>query len=678
MKYRVLLLAALSAGCFSTDFASGTVHCSNDPSRPCPSGYFCANDLCWRNGDTPTGEMDMAVSAMPDLTGGPMKHKGDACAVNGECDTGFCVDNVCCTTDCASTCSTCSLAGSLGTCMPVPAAQLPPHGSCNKVDATLCGNDGKCDGKGNCRLYPSGTACSTANCNTGTNIFQPSSLCDGNGKCIAQNSYDCAPYKCNGTAACFANCTDNTSCSGSNQCTNMSCGTLANGRPCTSGSQCTSTHCVDLVCCDMACSGQCQACDVVTSVGTCAAVAGGVHTSNGLRQACSGSGVCAGTCDGTNVASCNYPGPTMMCSPQTCSGTPPTLTMPAFCNSSHVCPSGTMSACQAPANGSPICTGTACDFTCSSPFSKQSAYCVANFTAETASTDVDLRGVWGSGSTNVFAVGDTTAGSTHRAIVHTTGNGTWSAVSPGLPSSGVQAAAAIWGSSPADIYVVGFDDASHATDGQTFTQESGFYSTIFDGYFAIFGVDQYNAWAVGRNTGGGSLQGVRIRRLSGAPPWIDETSGVGGQTTGTSIWASSTSDVYITLDTGQIIHATGMNKWGMPAQTTNVTTALRGIWGSSSSDVYAVGDSGVILHSSGNGSWTKQASGSTKNLMGVWGSSSSDVYVVGQGGTVLHSGGNGVWVPQISNVTTDLNAIWGSGPVNIFAVGNGATIIHLH
>jgi len=51
--------------------------------------------------------------------------------------------------------------------------------------------------------------------------------------------------------------------------------TLANGATCGSSSECTSGDCVDGVCCNSACAGQCQACDVSGSVGTCTTLTSG-------------------------------------------------------------------------------------------------------------------------------------------------------------------------------------------------------------------------------------------------------------------------------------------------------------------------------------------------------------------------------------------------------------------
>jgi hypothetical protein len=68
------------------------------------------------------------------------------------------------------------------------------------------------------------------------------------------------------------------------------------GVGCTGDGECASHHCVDGVCCDSACTGQCQACDVAGAVGTCSNVGGAPH---GTRPSCAGGLACdatAGSC----------------------------------------------------------------------------------------------------------------------------------------------------------------------------------------------------------------------------------------------------------------------------------------------------------------------------------------------------------------------------------------------
>src|SRR5439155_116716 len=78
-----------------------------------------------------------------------------------------------------------------------------------------------------------------------------------------------------------------------------------------------SQHCVDGVCCDTACTSQCEACAESGSAGTCTPVAGGPRNA---RTACASDGsVCAGTCDGTHPAACAYPGNGTTCRDPSCS-----------------------------------------------------------------------------------------------------------------------------------------------------------------------------------------------------------------------------------------------------------------------------------------------------------------------------------------------------------------------
>ncbi len=50
---------------------------------------------------------------------------GGMCAANGDCQSGFCADGVCCNNACSGTCEKCSLAGTVGTCSPIPATTDP-------------------------------------------------------------------------------------------------------------------------------------------------------------------------------------------------------------------------------------------------------------------------------------------------------------------------------------------------------------------------------------------------------------------------------------------------------------------------------------------------------------------------------------------------------------------------
>lgn len=123
------------------------------------------------------------------------------------------------------------------------------------------------------------------------------------------------------------------------------------GASCVLDAACESRHCVDGFCCDRACAGQCEACDVAGSEGTCATVSGSPH---GSRTACASSGsVCDGTCNGV-ATTCTYP--SSVCRPQSCTGS--TRSYAASC-SGGVCPTSFTDSCEPY-----VCSGTGCKTGC--------------------------------------------------------------------------------------------------------------------------------------------------------------------------------------------------------------------------------------------------------------------------------------------------------------------------
>jgi hypothetical protein len=136
--------------------------------------------------------------------------------------------------------------------------------------------------------------------------------CTTDGDCTTTaycNSSQCEPRFANGTA-----CTASDECM-SNVCSHVCQGTTPLGATCSNNSECVSNVCMDGVCCNNACAGQCEACDVSGSAGTCTAVTGAPH---GART-CTGEGtMCGGQCDGTDVAACSYPTTKTACG-STCS-----------------------------------------------------------------------------------------------------------------------------------------------------------------------------------------------------------------------------------------------------------------------------------------------------------------------------------------------------------------------
>jgi hypothetical protein len=314
---------------------------------------------------------------------------GQACACPADCQSGFCVDGVCCSTACTGTCKACNVAGSMGTCTNAPSGDLArTPDMCPKGDVSTCGQDGTCDGHGACRKYPSGTVCRPGTCDGAAVVGVQ--VCDGQGLCKAGFSTVCAPYNCDPSSnKCVQNCSTNTDCVSGVNCVNGSCGPKPDGAACSQDGDCASNHCADGVCCYSACKGPCVSCDLVGKEGICASIQEGLKDPHGICHdqggsscgqtgACDGFGGCAlyprdttvcgapscsgdvvntaRTCDG--LGTCRAPG-LLSCSPALCrdGACISVCTSDSDCDPGHACVNGS---CGPKQTGQPCAAGTEC------------------------------------------------------------------------------------------------------------------------------------------------------------------------------------------------------------------------------------------------------------------------------------------------------------------------------
>jgi hypothetical protein len=284
-----------------------------------------------RSGHTETALLDGRVLAV----GGAnvelfvTSPQGAACGAAGECESGFCADGVCCATACNGKCDACNVAGSVGTCTAIAGASRAGHPACGPflcvagACTTSCTTAAQCDVGATCTagacvgfkasgaLCGASTECASGFCVDGV-------CCDKAcaGSCVACNLPGsvgrCGPvsgapepgraacasgFQCV-AGACPASCTADSACAPGLFCQSGACvPRKALGAVCIYDFECASGACADGVCCDQACGGQCQACDVAGAVGTCSAVDGAVH---GSRPKCAPFACVAGTC----AASC--------------------------------------------------------------------------------------------------------------------------------------------------------------------------------------------------------------------------------------------------------------------------------------------------------------------------------------------------------------------------------------
>ena len=115
-----------------------------------------------------------------------------------------------------------------------------------------------------------------------------------------------------------------------------------NGVACALGSDCLSAHCVDGVCCDTACSGLCEQCNLAGAAGTCSASPGGTNPDNDCAtqpaSTCGQNGVCSGS------RTCSlYPNGTVCAGSSCASGT--SLNLPDKCDGAGTCADAGVQSC---------------------------------------------------------------------------------------------------------------------------------------------------------------------------------------------------------------------------------------------------------------------------------------------------------------------------------------------
>ncbi|MDC0741590.1 kelch repeat-containing protein [Polyangium mundeleinium] len=243
---------------------------------------------------------------------------GVACAAGVECQSGFCVDGVCCNTACnAGVCDACSVAsGSAtdGVCSTFSNKPCDDGDACTLADTCQvgvcvgadpvpcqpldsCHDAGACDPKtGLCSspIKPDGTSCVDGNACTQTDVCQ-------SGKCVGTNPVPCEPVDpCHDVGTCDV---DTGLCSNPNK---------PDGAACSDGNLCTQID----ACQSGVCIGEspivCKALDQCHDPGTCDPTSGICSTPNKLdgsscndQNACTQTDVCmAGTCSGTNPVVC--------------------------------------------------------------------------------------------------------------------------------------------------------------------------------------------------------------------------------------------------------------------------------------------------------------------------------------------------------------------------------------
>ena len=304
--------------------------------------------------DAPAADLPR-VDASPD-TGTSLLANGATCQDGTtQCQSGKCVDGVCCESSCAGQCQSCAEATLLGKCVTI-------SGGARGTVRTPCPGTGTCASSCNgsdpavCHYPGTEKLCVQASCTAG--VAKVASTCNGTGACTTVTGVPCTSNQCADNTTCSGGCSAAQPCGATQYCepTQRVCLPLkANGDACVQGLECTSQACVDSVCCESACAGQCEACAEAVK-GKCVAVMGAPRGTK--RPACLGTrDACRGMCDGISRTQCSYPGAEKQCVPAICAGGG--LTSPSVCNMLGDCTMPTLSSCH-----STQCSSTTQCLTC--------------------------------------------------------------------------------------------------------------------------------------------------------------------------------------------------------------------------------------------------------------------------------------------------------------------------
>ena len=139
-----------------------------------------------------------------------LRAPGAPCNKKKECKNDLCsAEGVCCDSKCDDPCRTCAFEPLRGKCSFVPAG-LDPRTDCELTPIGNCGTDGTCDGAGACRLWPAGTPCRPATCES--SLFTLPAGCSGSGECSADAPVSCGNYVCLQGSGCYSRCSYNSHC----------------------------------------------------------------------------------------------------------------------------------------------------------------------------------------------------------------------------------------------------------------------------------------------------------------------------------------------------------------------------------------------------------------------------------------------------------------------------------
>jgi hypothetical protein len=247
---------------------------------------------------------------------------GSGCTQSSDCLQGFCVGGLCCSSSCSQPCQT-----------------------CNKMGGT----------PGLCTVAPQGTpACGAYVCN-GTSPLCPPMVCTLESDCNTAAGYHCILGICEQK--------------------------VPQGGACTGNGDCSTNNCVNNVCCNQPCTGDCDVC----STGACIkATSGDPNAKCILKPYDQMHPACRAQCGAAGV--CTYPDSTTVCAASSCPDSA-TVQPASVCDSAGGCTKPPTMSC-----GVYACTGNGCATNCVAPPAMNNPNCAAGQSCENGTCGLHMPG----------------------------------------------------------------------------------------------------------------------------------------------------------------------------------------------------------------------------------------------------------------------------------------------
>jgi hypothetical protein len=260
-----------------------------------------------------------------------------------------------------------------------------------------------------------------------------------------------------------------------------------------------------------------------------------------------------------------------------------------------------------------------------------------------------MYAVWGSGPNDVYVVGES------GIVIHYDGT-SWERLTIEVSDY----LSCIWGSAADDVYI-GASAYVYHYDGEEWTR--GDYLGSYDTKYDMWGSSPTNIFAVGYNGAAFHYDG------SG---WTDIRDQIPTTRTLRGIWGTDSTNIYVVGDYGTLLHHDG-STWTEIIDPVISTNTLYDIHGRAADDIYVAAANARVFHYTGS-AWEEVANWDDLDgyQYGIW-VGSENAYSVGEEGEIAAYDG-AEWTHCDGGPYQTLKSVWAGSSTEAVAVGYGGTI----